>query len=54
MRPPWREFKDKVTGIYDTLLWIFGLAESEGIPSHEVANKVSESRIAEARTLQKP
>ena len=45
------QIKDKVTGIYDTLLWIFGLAESEGIPSHEVANEVAESRIVDARAL---
>ncbi len=46
--------KHKAADIYDTLLRIFELAESEGIPPYEAADKVAENRILEARTLPQP
>jgi leucine dehydrogenase len=45
--------KRKAGDIYNTLLRIFELARSEEIPPAAAANKVAESRIAEARHLQR-
>lgn len=45
--------KRKAGDIYNTLLRIFELAKSEGIPTHAAANKVAEGRIMEARHLQR-
>jgi len=45
--------KRKAGDIYNTLLRIFELARSEKIPPAAAANKVAESRIAEARHLQR-
>jgi leucine dehydrogenase len=45
--------KRKAGEIYGTLLRILELAKSEGIPTHQAANKVAEERILEARHLQR-
>jgi leucine dehydrogenase len=45
--------KRKAGDIYNTLLRIFGLAKSEGIPTETAANRVAEERILEARNLQR-
>jgi leucine dehydrogenase len=45
--------KRKAGDIYNTLLRIFERAKSDGIPTSEAANRVAESRIMEARQLQK-
>jgi len=43
----------KAGDIYNTLLRIFELAKSEGIPTSKAADRVAESRIMEARQLQR-
>jgi len=43
----------KAGDIYDTLLRIFELAESEDIGTHAAANRVAEQRINEAKHLQR-
>jgi len=45
--------KRKAGDIYNTLLRIFERAKSDGIPTSEAADRVAESRIMEARQLQK-
>jgi leucine dehydrogenase len=45
--------KRKAGDIYNTLLRIFALAKSEGIPTETAANRVAEERIQEARHLQR-
>ena len=45
--------KWKAGEIYGTLLRIFELARTDGIPPHVAANKVAEARILEARHLQR-
>jgi leucine dehydrogenase len=45
--------KRKAGEIYGTLLRIFELAKSEGIEPHASANRVAESRVLEARHLQR-
>jgi leucine dehydrogenase len=45
--------KRKAGDIYNTLLRIFEFAAAEGIGTHEAANKVAESRLYEARHLQR-
>lgn len=45
--------KRKAGEIYGTLLRILELAKSEGIPTNQAANQVAESRILEARHLQR-
>ena len=45
--------KWKAGEIYGTLLRIFELAKTDGIPPHVAANKVAEARISEARHLQR-
>jgi leucine dehydrogenase len=45
--------KRQAGDIYNTLLRIFELAESEGIGTHAAANKVAENRIQAARHLQR-
>ena len=45
--------KRKAGDIYGTLLRIFEFAKSEGLGPHVAANKVAESRILEARHLQR-
>jgi leucine dehydrogenase len=45
--------KRKAGDIYNTLLRIFALAKSEGIPTETAANRVAEERIREARHLQR-
>jgi leucine dehydrogenase len=45
--------KRKAGDIYNTLLRIFERAKTDGIPTSEAADRVAESRIIEARQLQK-
>ncbi len=45
--------KRKAGDIYNTLLRIFELAESENLPTSEAADRSAESRIMEARHLQR-
>ncbi len=45
--------KHEAGNIYDTLLRIFEVAESEGISTHDAANREAERRIREARHLQR-
>ena len=45
--------KRKAGDIYNTLLRIFDLAKSEGIGTRAAANKVAETRLIEARHLQR-
>jgi leucine dehydrogenase len=45
--------KRKAGDIYNTLLRIFELAKSEGIPTETAANRVAEERLREARHLQR-
>jgi len=45
--------KWKAGEIYGTLLRIFELAKSDGLPPYAAANKVAETRILEARHLQR-
>ena len=45
--------KRKAGDIYNTLLRIFELARSEGIPTETAANRVAEERLREARHLQR-
>jgi leucine dehydrogenase len=45
--------KRKAGDIYNTLLRIFKLSGDENVPTNEAADKVAESRIKEARQLQK-
>jgi leucine dehydrogenase len=45
--------KRKAGDIFNTLLRIFELAKSEGIPTEAAANRVAEERIREARHLQR-
>ncbi|NNF26244.1 MAG: amino acid dehydrogenase, partial [Gemmatimonadetes bacterium] len=45
--------KRKAGDIYNTLLRIFKLSGDENVPTNEAADKVAESRIGEARQLQK-
>jgi leucine dehydrogenase len=45
--------KRKAGEIYGTMLRIFELAAAEGIGPHDAANRVAESRILEARHLQR-
>ena len=45
--------KRKAGDIYNTLLRIFERAKTDGIPTSEAADRVAESRIMEARQLQK-
>ncbi len=44
--------KDKAADIYDTLLHIFELAKSEGLPTGDAADRVAEARLRAARQLQ--
>jgi len=44
--------KDKAGHIYDTLLHIFELAKSEGIPTGIAADRIAEERILAAKKLQ--
>ena len=44
--------KAKAGDIYDTLLHIFELAKSEGLPTGEAADRVAEDRILAAKNLQ--
>ncbi|MGD8279803.1 MAG: Glu/Leu/Phe/Val dehydrogenase [Gemmatimonadota bacterium] len=43
------EAKEKAGDIYDTLLHIFELAKSEGIPTGDAADRVAEARISVAK-----
>jgi hypothetical protein len=43
----------KAGDIFNTLLRIFGRAKAEGIPPGVAADRVAESRIMEARQLQR-
>ncbi len=45
--------KRKAGDIYNTLLRIFKLSGDENVPTNQAADKVAESRISEARHLQK-
>jgi leucine dehydrogenase len=45
--------KRKAGDIFNTLLRIFELAKSEGIPTETAANRVAEERLREARHLQR-
>lgn len=45
--------KRKAGDIHNTLLRIFALAEAEGVPTSEAADRVAEARIMEARHLQR-
>jgi leucine dehydrogenase len=45
--------KEKAADIYGTLLHIFELAKSEGIPTGDAADRVAEARIAAAKNPQR-
>jgi leucine dehydrogenase len=44
--------KEKAADIYDTLLHIFELAESEELPTGDAADRIAEERLLAAKNLQ--